>query len=524
MEKESIIEGLEAIKVYSEIELKAQGQDSSEAEFFISDAETVEKAISLIENPDSIRLMRKEDIDSLLGKLKDMEDYSKDELRGSESLGIVYSAWGNDVVALAGAREFIEEQYHAFHKGEENMSEIRSEVLTELDAPALLGGRFDLQAEVVSILEQGEEAYENLANTLREDGAQDVVEFLDKQERISAEYIDVDVDNAEFYGVNPATESVQFALPFSLDMEAIRRDMREQEQEFVSEAVDGKEIISVTRPKDVDAYCEFMVEYSQDGHRTGKALIPIDYLDTYEGDKTEDKAIVLDMLRDGTLTLPNLMERPHYSEVSPALLYLYDELHGFHDDVIFTEKHLADITEKEKKFQGMTPQDFLDQIEADMILYPSLAEYILIDPYEDKVRDIEFFYTFSESIAESCPKTRDNKHLPVHNDIPGEEIFKEIETALKTVENEVGEDLSLKDAMQYCSSISAHDVLLSLKKEAESPRGIRGCTVLFGTMKYENQKDRQDAYKWAKKWINKPAKRLNYELWKKQERDKGQGK
>ena len=186
--------------------------------------------------------------------------------------------------------------------------QIRCEVLTELDAPALLGGRFDLQAEVVSILEQGEEAYENLANTLREDGAQDVVEFLDKQERISAEYIDVDVDNAEFYGVNPATESVQFALPFSLDMEAIREDMRKQEKSDANEVVDGKEITNVTR---LEPAADFIVEYNQDGVRSGRAVCSIDYLDCYDGDKTEDKAIVLDMVKNGTLELPDLMKRPH---------------------------------------------------------------------------------------------------------------------------------------------------------------------------------------------------------------------
>ena len=103
-------------------------------------------------------------------------------------------------------------------------------------------------------------------------------------------------------------------------------------------------------------------------------------------------------------------------------------------------------------------------------------------------------------------------------------LIKQIKYALKKVENEVGEDLDFKEAITHCSGISPHDVLLSLKHEAESTRVRRGNTVLFGTMKYETQKDRKDAYKWAKSWMNKSAKRLNYEIYKKQEKDKSQGR
>ena len=401
------------------------------------------------------------------------------------------------------------------------MSEVSSEVLIELNVPALLGGGFDLQAEVASILEQDADAYEGLADVLQENEAKDVLAFLDKKQNIPSEYIDVNIDEAVFHGFNDFSGAVEISLPYSLDMEAIREDMQKQEKSDANEVVDGKEITNVTRLETAD----FIVEYNQDGVRSGMAVCSIDYLDCYDGDKTEDKAIVLDMVKDGTLELPDLMKRPHYSEISPALLYFYDEVCKREvDDQYFLEFELEALPEKDKRFQGKTPQDILDEIEADMILYPSLANYIEIDPYTDSDKDIEFFDTFRESIAESCPKNRDRKHLPVHNDIPGEVIFQEVECALKTVENEVGEDLDFKEAITHCSGISPHDVLLSLKHEAESTRVRRDNTVLFGTMKYETQKDRKDAYKWAKSWMNKSAKRLNYEIYKKQEKDKSQGR
>ena len=400
------------------------------------------------------------------------------------------------------------------------MSEVSSEVLIELDVPALLGGGFDLQAEVASVLEQDADAYESLADALQENEAKDVLAFLDKKQNIPLEYIDVNSDEAVFHGFNDFSGAVEISLPYSLDMEAIREDMQKQEKSDANEVVDGKEITNV-----IIGETDFVVEYNQDGLRSGMAVIPMDCFGGYDGDKTENKAIVQDMVKDGTLELPDLFERPHYSDISPALLYFYDEVcKGGVDDQYFLEFELEALPEKDKRFQGKTPQDILDEIEADMILYPSLANYIEIDPYTDGDKDIEFFDTFRESIAESCPKNRDRKHLPVHNDIPGEKIFQEVECALKTVENEVGEDLDFKEAITHCSGISPHDVLLSLKKEAEAKDVRKGSTVLFGTMKYETQKDRQEAYKWAKSWMNKPAKRLNYEIYKKQEKGKSQGR
>ena len=111
-EEESLVEGLRSIKDYSEVELKAQGKDSGQAEFFISDAETMDRAITLIENPTTMRFMEKEEVDSLLNKLKDLEEYSKDMEQGSEEMGIDDSAWGEDIVTLDSARNLISVKYH----------------------------------------------------------------------------------------------------------------------------------------------------------------------------------------------------------------------------------------------------------------------------------------------------------------------------------------------------------------------------------------------------------------------------
>ena len=121
---------------------------------------------------------------------------------------------------------------------------------------------------------------------------------------------------------------------------------------------------------------------------------------------------------------------------------------------------------------------------------------------------------------------------PIHGDVPGEKIFGQIEKALDvvaerdthTIPNGGEVDRTLKEALSDFESLSGQEVLVSLKREAEATDVRKDSTVLHGTMKFETQKDRKDAYKWAKKWLNKSAKELDYEIYKIQEKGKGQGR
>lgn len=113
-----------------------------------------------------------------------------------------------------------------------------------------------------------------------------------------------------------------------------------------------------------------------------------------------------------------------------------------------------------------------------------------------------------------------------HGNIPGEEIFSRIESALDAA---MGRDITasgygkakptVKEILRYYDDLQPQDVLISLKREAETTGTRKGATVLYGTMKYETQKDRKEAYKWAKKWMNKSAKELDHEVCKVQKNE-----
>ena len=400
-EEESLVEGLRSIKDYSEVELKAQGKDSGQAEFFISDAETMDRAITLIENPTTMRFMEKEEVDSLLNKLKDLEEYSKDMEQGSEEMGIDDSAWGEDIATLDSARNLISVKYHVY------------------------------QTEILDV-QRSEETGDD-------------------------------------YG---------------------------------------------------------MVHFRQ-GRLSGYGLVPMELLDEeYEGKETEDKAIVQDLIKQGELELPDLCKLPGNCDISPTLLNFYDDIRQEPPGRIgYTEEDLKALADSERfKWKGY--QAIRDEIEADLILYPSLRGSINLDPV-DEIGDlkygIEFENDFRTCIADDYPSARYVKMAAIFHDMPGEEIFEKIEESLRIVAK-MDTQRTLKEAMTQFVALSGQDVLVSLKHEAEAKDVRKGSTVLYGTMKFETQKDRQEAYKWVKKWLNKPIKELCHEISTTQEKDKSQGR
>lgn len=404
-EQESLIEGLQTIKAYAEIEVDA---DHSEAESFADDAELMEKTISLVENPSSMRFMKKEEVDSLLGKLKDLEYYSKDMAHGNEGTGIVDSAWREDVLALDSARSFITAQYHVY------------------------------QTEIL------------------------------------------DVKPSEY-------------------------------------------------PEDNCGVVHF-----RQGALSGYELIPMEILGGgYTKEHLKDEEAVAKLVQTGEFELPDLYALPHYSDISPALLALYDEVKELNPaEFFYIEQELTDIAKSSKALKGQSAQDIIAQIEADMLLYPNLRESIEIDPYDTETCCVYFLNEFRTCIADDYDGGRYKKMAPIHGDVPGEKIFGQIEKALDvvaerdthTIPNGGEVDRTLKEALSDFESLSGQEVLVSLKREAEATDVRKGSTVLHGTMKFETQKDRKDAYKWAKKWLNKSAKELDYEIYKIKEKGKGQGR
>ena len=121
---------------------------------------------------------------------------------------------------------------------------------------------------------------------------------------------------------------------------------------------------------------------------------------------------------------------------------------------------------------------------------------------------------------------------PIRGDIPGEEIFGQIENALDAVAGRDshgiprgGEaDRELREVLRNFENFSGQEALVSLKHEAEAKDVRKGSTVLHGALKYETQKDRKDAYKWVKDWMDASVNELNRELHKMQEKEKGQGR
>ena len=215
------------------------------------------------------------------------------------------------------------------------------------------------------------------------------------------------------------------------------------------------------------------------------------------------------------------------------MLALYDEVKELNPAEFFCiEQELTDIAKSSKSLKGQSAQDIIAQIEADMLLYPNLRESIEIDPYDTETCCVNFLKEFRTCIADDYDGGRYKKMAPIHGDVPGEKIFGQIEKALDvvaerdthTIPNGGEVDRTLKEALSDFESLSGQEVLVSLKREAEATDVRKGSTVLHGTMKFETQKDRKEAYKWTKKWLNKPAKALLQEIHKMQKKDKGQGR
>ena len=272
------------------------------------------------------------------------------------------------------------------------------------------------------------------------------------------------------------------------------------------------------------------VVHFRQGNLSGYELIPMEIL---EGGYLKDEEAVAKLVQTGEFELPDLYALPHYSDISPALLALYDEVKELNPAEFFCiEQELTDIAKSSKSLKGQSAQDIIAQIEADMLLYPNLRESIEIDPYDTETCCVNFLKEFRTCIADDYDGGRYKKMAPIHGDVPGEKIFGQIEKALDvvaerdthTIPNGGEVDRTLKEALSDFESLSGQEVLVSLKHEAEVKDVRKGSMVLHGTMKFETQKDRQEAYKWAKKWLNKPAKELVQEIHKMQEKGKSQGR
>lgn len=103
---------------------------------------------------------------------------------------------------------------------------INQVVIVELNAETLLSKRFNLQEEIASILEQGEDDYATLIKALKDEGMTDVIDYLDEH-KVPQAYINVDYEHIEFHAENVFSEALEFLVPFSFDAAELDLDIEE---------------------------------------------------------------------------------------------------------------------------------------------------------------------------------------------------------------------------------------------------------------------------------------------------------
>ena len=142
------------------------------------------------------------------------------------------------------------------------------------------------------------------------------------------------------------------------------------------------------------------VVHFRQGNLSGYELIPMEIL---KGGYLKDEEAVAKLVQTGEFELPDLYALPHYSDISPALLALYDEVKELNPAEFFCiEQELTDIAKSSKSLKGQSAQDIIAQIEADMLLYPNLRESIEIDPYDTETCCVNFLKEFRTCIADEC--------------------------------------------------------------------------------------------------------------------------
>lgn len=278
------------------------------------------------------------------------------------------------------------------------------------------------------------------------------------------------------------------------------------------------EILSVERPQpELQKELDYGVVHFREGNRSGYGMVPMELLEKKEGE-IDDKAFVAELIKNDEFELPDLSSLPYYSDVSHALLSLYDL------------ERKREPGKNSYYYPEVICEYVCEELEADMMLYPALAASIEIVPDENSEGvNINLTEDFRSCIADHYPSERTGRMVALDGGVPGKKIFEQVEHALDVVAERNtqlipngGEvERTLKEALKDFENLSGQEVLVSLKHEASFPGKRENCMVLYGTMKYETQKDRQDAYKWAKKWLNKSAKELDHELSKLQAKNKG---
>lgn len=103
---------------------------------------------------------------------------------------------------------------------------INQTVIIELNAEALLTKRFNIQEEIVSILEQDEDNYAALIEALKDEGMTDVINYLDEHE-IPRAYINVDYEHIKFMRKNAFSKALSFLVPFNFDVAELDLDIEE---------------------------------------------------------------------------------------------------------------------------------------------------------------------------------------------------------------------------------------------------------------------------------------------------------
>ena len=92
---ETLVDGLTSIKENVEYELKF-----SDDEIWQGDVKTIEKAISIVKDPDQLKDMTKEDVDELLSHVNDLLRHSENQARTNDD-------YKNDISVLQNFEDFV---------------------------------------------------------------------------------------------------------------------------------------------------------------------------------------------------------------------------------------------------------------------------------------------------------------------------------------------------------------------------------------------------------------------------------
>lgn len=175
--------------------------------------------------------------------------------------------------------------------------------------------------------------------------------------------------------------------------------------------------------------------------------------------------------------------------------------------------------------EGKPVQEVCAILEAELENFPSLKETVEVDPDGPEHGDpiVTCYMDFPCRIAKSFDREMMNRNaIPLVLKQTGEEILGhvgrvigyEMDAAASCARAGIQSKRlrTLDEALSAYGHISGKQVLAILKREAQLPDTRKGCTVLDGAWKYATQKNRKEAYRKVKLWMDMPCDKISIDL------------